>query len=377
MKDILATNIRRRRQILGLDQDQVAQRIGVSRITFSKYENGKAPITDDVFYRLSRIFNIAPEALLQSPVQKASALFRCKLTMSQQERACADQMILDAEKKFEDYAFLEQTTKEPPAAQDLLALRKEISSIENARAFGTEVRQFLFSKGYGNVRLFGEAIETHGIKFLTFEFPLASEFGFSLKLPDGTLGIAVNTSKEITGERQLFTLCHELGHILMHHADNGTSQDDAKDAKRKEYEANAFASGMLIPEADFNAAWDRTEGKLWFDRILAVKQIFTVSYQTVIHCLEDRYRATTGKKTIPPYRNWFRENYIKRFGRSLPAHEEACPANIHIESLRFQRLARKAFLSGEITMPRLAELLGKSLLEIRNLASTWAKEDAQ
>ena len=56
MKDILARNIRRRRQILGLDQGQMADRIGVSRITFSKYENGKAAITDDVFYRLSRIF---------------------------------------------------------------------------------------------------------------------------------------------------------------------------------------------------------------------------------------------------------------------------------------------------------------------------------
>ena len=98
MKDILARNIRRRRQILGLDQGQMADRIGVSRMTFSKYENGKATITDDVFYRLSRIFGISPAALLESPDRQSAPLFRHKKVYSQQERASLDQMILDAEK---------------------------------------------------------------------------------------------------------------------------------------------------------------------------------------------------------------------------------------------------------------------------------------
>ena len=92
MKDILARNIRRRRQILGLDQGQMADRIGVSRITFSKYENGKATITDDVFYRLSRIFGISPAALLESPDRQSAPLFRHKKVYSQQERAGLDQM---------------------------------------------------------------------------------------------------------------------------------------------------------------------------------------------------------------------------------------------------------------------------------------------
>ena len=108
-----------------------------------------------------------------------------------------------------------------------------------------------------------------------------------------------------------------------------------------------------------------------------MKRIFTVSYLTVIYCLEERYRATSGKKTVPPYRNWFKENYIRRFGRTLPAHEEACPADIRIESARFVRLARKAFVAGDITMPRLAELIGKSLLETRTLVNEWAREAAE
>ena len=376
MKDILARNIRRRRQILGLDQGQMADRIGVSRITFSKYENGKATITDDVFYRLSRIFGISPAALLESPDRQSAPLFRHKKVYSQQERASLDQMILDAERKFEDYAELESFANEKIESSELLSLQRHVASTEEARAFGTEVRACLFRQGYDNVRRFGEALEANGVKFLSFAFPLSSEFGFSLKLPDGSCGIAVNNGEAVPGERQLFTLCHEVGHLLMHHQDGDA--DDAPEAKkRREKEANAFAAGMLIPVAEFNSAWDNTEGRLWFDRILAVKRIFTVSYLTVIHCLEERYRTTSGKKTVPPYRNWFKENYLRRFGRTLPAHEEACPADIRIESARFIRLARRAFVAGDITMPRLAELIGKSLLETRALVNEWAREAAK
>ena len=345
MKDVLARNIRRRRQILGLDQGQMADRIGVSRVTFSKYENGKATITDDVFYRLSRIFGVSPATLLESPDRRSAPLFRHKQVYSQQERASLDQ-------------------------------RRDVVSADEARALGTEVRACLFRQGYDNVRRFGEALEANGVKFLSFAFPLSSEFGFSLKLPDGSCGIAVNNCDAVPGERQLFTLCHETGHLLMHHHD-GDADDSPEARKRREQEANAFAAGMLIPTAEFNSAWDNTDGRLWFDRILAVKRIFTVSYLTVIHCLEERYRATSGKKTIPPYRNWFKENYLRRFGRTLPAHEEACPADIRIESARFIRLARRAFVAGDITMPRLAELIGKSLLETRTLVNEWAREASE
>ena len=376
MKDILARNIRRRRQILGLDQGQMADRIGVSRITFSKYENGKATITDDVFYRLSRIFGISPAALLESPDRQSAPLFRHKKVYSQQERASLDQMILDAERKFEDYAELESFANEKIESSELLSLQRHVASTEEARAFGTEVRACLFRQGYDNVRRFGEALEANGVKFLSFAFPLSSEFGFSLKLPDGSCGIAVNNGEAVPGERQLFTLCHEVGHLLMHHQD-GDADDASEAKKRREKEANAFAAGMLIPTAEFNSAWDNTEGRLWFDRVLAVKRIFTVSYLTVIYCLEERYRATSGKKTVPPYRNWFKENYVRRFGRTLPAHEEACPADIRIESARFVRLARRAFVAGDITMPRLAELIGKTLLETRALVNEWAREVAE
>lgn len=373
MDNILAKNIRRRRLLLGLDQEQLAGRLGVSRITFSKYENGKSPVNDDVFYRLSRIFNVSPDVLLESPEYSSIPFFRHKSLRSQREKAGNHQMILDAEKKFADYQFLEEVSGEIIGTSSVLALAGRVDSVSDARALGEKVRNLVFGQGFENVRRFGEAFEANGIKFLAFPFPVDGEFGFMLKLEDGSFGIAVNNGTDVPGERQLFTLCHELGHLLMHYGQDNLDSGAAAE-KRRESEANAFAGGMLIPDREFREAWDATEGRVWFDRILAVKRIFTVSYQTVIHSLEDRYRADTGKNSVPPYRTWFRENYTRRFGRSLPAHEEACPAGIRIESDRFVRLARKAFLSGEITMQKLAEMLDKPLIAVRELVNEWGRE---
>ena len=379
--DDLTRNIKRLRLIRGFDQDRMAGLLGVSRVTYSKLENGKSKFSDDLFYQLSRVLAVPPETLLEPSVAQSRTFFRHKRTMTAQQRACNEQMVLDAERKLMDYAFLETVTHESCSLnEELGALRHPVASLAEAKALGTRVRQLFASQGYGNVGRLGEAIESNGIRFLPLAFPSNEEFGFTLKLKDGVMGIAVNTHGSISGERQLFTLCHEVGHFLMHFKVEEVGACEAlspEAAKKIEKEADAFASGLLMPDADFDAAWNALEGQLWFNRILAVKKLFSVSYQTVLYRLDEKYKSATGKSVAPPYRVWFRQNYHRRFGRELPSREEACPGDFRVSSSRYLRLARRAFLSHEITISRLAELLGKGVLETRALANEWAREESE
>lgn len=379
--DDLTRNIKRFRLMRGYDQDRMAGLLGISRVTYSKLENGKSKVTDDLFYRLSRVLEVSLEALLDSPEAKSKVFFRHKKTMTQQQRACNEQMILDAERKLMDYAFLEEVTHEVSRVTDEMeALRRSVVSTEEAKELGTRVRNLFYAQGYANVGRFAEAIEANGIRFLPLTFPSNDEFGFTLKFKNDLMGIAVNTHSSISGERQLFTLCHEVGHYMMHckmEEEQGGKAIPSDEAKVMEKQANAFASGLLMPDADFDAAWNATEGQLWFNRILEVKKLFSVSYKTVIYRLDEKYRDATEKKVAPPYRVWFRQNYYRRFGRELPTREEVCPGDIRVSSSRYLRLARRAFLSNEITMSRLAELLGKGALETRALANEWAREEAE
>lgn len=377
--DDLAKNIKRYRLMRGMDQDAVAGRLGISRVTYSKIENGKGKVTDDQFYRLSQIFGIKPEVLLDVPEPRCKRpFFRHRKAKTQQEAQCVQQMLIDAERKFDGYKQLEEIAQDyTTGSPELEALRHSVSSPDEAKALGTQVRNLFGRQGYVRVSQFADAIEGNGIKFLPFDFPFGGEFGFTLRLSNGQLGIAVNTRAEIPGERQLFTLCHEFGHYMMHdeiERNLGDRDLSAAEAKELERQADAFASGLLMPDRDFDVAWQATEGQLWFNRILEVKRMFSVSYQTVIYRLDEKFRRGKGAKAVPPYRVWFRQNYRRRFGRELPSREEVCPGDIKVTSRRYVRLARKAFFEGEISIGRLGELFDKSVLDIRHLVNDWCRE---
>jgi len=105
----------------------------------------------------------------------------------------------------------------------------------------------------GNAQLFGGIPES--IKVL-------SSNNFTIFLP-------LNTS----GERDRFTIAHELGHLFLHyplvqklHGAHATMiatrwvDNTDLDLQRTEWEANWFAAAFLMPEADFERAYRKASG---------------------------------------------------------------------------------------------------------------------
>ena len=63
-------------------------------------------------------------------------------------------------------------------------------------------------------------------KIFTRDFEIPKVFGFSAGRTDNGPAIAVNTSSAISIERQMFTVAHELGHLIMHGSSYGSDSDD-------------------------------------------------------------------------------------------------------------------------------------------------------
>lgn len=76
-----------------------------------------------------------------------------------------------------------------------------------------------------------------------------------------------NSQKEIyitsdSFERQRFTIAHEIGHIILHHGPNDEiCEIDYRHSEskytRKEYQANAFASALLMPKDKVKSIWKK------------------------------------------------------------------------------------------------------------------------
>ena len=84
-------------------------------------------------------------------------------------------------------------------------------------------------------------LENHGIIILKFDFgtDLLDGFWVPQDADFKLICIALNSNPTFSADRQRFTLCHELGHALLH--------EDQFPGKEAEQEANQFAGEFLLP----------------------------------------------------------------------------------------------------------------------------------
>jgi Zn-dependent peptidase ImmA (M78 family) len=92
--------------------------------------------------------------------------------------------------------------------------------------------------------------------------------------------------------RRIFTLAHEIGHIVLEHrAGNDRMVDTRSDLvfplkRTKEYEANEFAGELLMPEEEFRKEWNEKKGLSLTDRVGHMTKEFGVSFSAVTVRLE-------------------------------------------------------------------------------------------
>lgn len=126
---------------------------------------------------------------------------------------------------------------------------------KNAAQAATIARRWLRIDGKQRqtFSLYRSAVEARGVMvFLStgyagrWKFPKSSSVaGFSLYFPECPV-IAIR--KHRAPARQVFTLMHELGHLLMHRASVIDEEADFYAHRGREREANAFAGHLLVPD---------------------------------------------------------------------------------------------------------------------------------
>lgn len=102
------------------------------------------------------------------------------------------------------------------------------------------------------------------------------------------------------------------------------------------------------------------------DRVLHVKRIFRVSYQTVL------FRLVESKQADPEVWTFFTAGYKRQYADSLTKKREPFPL-LEVDFLadRLSHLVRMAIESGKITLSRGAEILGVDLNAMRERAASW------
>lgn len=222
---------RHRRKLSG---KQLAEKAGVSPVTVSKAENGHQ-IQKETADQLAETLSFPAKFFyMESPetIESHTVSFRSLAKMGAADRdaslaagalgvALYDWISLQFDLPTPDLIDLSKERNRPDSAARLLRQHWQLGD----RPIGN-ILALMESKGVRVLSLSENTLDVDAYSFWRSDYPY----------------VFLNQMK--TPERSIFDCAHELGHLVMHH------HAGAKGEKGAEYQADAFASAFLMPEAD-------------------------------------------------------------------------------------------------------------------------------
>jgi Zn-dependent peptidase ImmA (M78 family)/DNA-binding XRE family transcriptional regulator len=377
MTGVLGPNLARLRGQKGFSQAKAAERAGISRQAYRSLESGEAEPRPATLHALATALDARVEDLLRPVRELKKVRFRAHKKM-----ATRAQVLSDVARWLDDYCALEEQLGEKSRWERCgcePGLTPEECALRAREAFHLKKGEL--------VRDICGLLEDNGIKVYLPQVASEGFFGLSVGQEEGGPAVVVNTWDRISVERWIFSAAHELGHLLLHLNAYDVAQE--QEDEEQEREADRFASEFLMPSEVFWEEWEEARGRPLVDRVFKLKQIFRVSYKTVLY----RVAEKTGDKQL-----WgkFYSQYKQRAGTSLTKKEEPgamcaadfgrspapaakgaeeperSKASVFMDD-RLWGLVRKGVESGQISMSRGAEILGLTTREMRWVAAGWVR----
>jgi len=376
--EYVGKNLRRQMKNKGKTIQEVAQSIGISKVALSNILTGKSVPKSGTVIKLASYLKVSINTLLITPILLHSVRFRTAKTLSPREKAAKEQILLEVPVWLKNYKELEKLLGKPsrPSLPDV----KDLTAMEAAQI----VRAIAHIKDEDPVCNLVGMVSQLGVKLWLHDFKMKRVFGLSVGIPDDGPAIIVNDNAEISIERKIFTIAHELGHLLFHIDSFSSAQEYLEENDEEESQANAFAGVLLLPPSALKKQWELYKGIPFIDRVLAIKHVYKVSYKTVLYALiRDGFHKGESSQLYVA----FAQGYKDKYGHDLKNHYEpsegqSLVASIDPEPLQrydllsteYQGLVRDAYEKEYISITKAAEMLSLDLAAMRKLHSSWEFE---
>lgn len=347
MNKNVAQNLIKLRVTNKYTQEYVAEKSGISLLAYRNIESEKSKPNLSTLEKIAKVYNIdVAELLNETQLQISKIRFRALEKKNIKKR---EDIIYEISLWIEKYNELVNKLE---LNNDF---KYQLANIENKTndpiIMAKETRKILGLKDDETIMDICNLIEFKaGIKIMAKQFNSDSFFGLSAEDIYGGKIIVVNTWDRISVERRIFSVAHELGHILMHF--NNAKNDLISENSIEEKEANTFASHFLMPNSDFISAWNKSANCDFVDRVIRIKQIFRVSYQVVLYRLSEYV-----KENNIDFNVWktFGILYRKKYGVKVDWKTEV-ESKLDENSKELRALSNQFYSSG-----RLAELVKKAV----------------
>lgn len=343
---MIGSRLKRTRESRGFslrDLEATIQNL-VSAQAIGKYERDEMMPSSTVLLALAKALEVSPEYLLSArEIELAGVDFRKAPQSGAKEERAVEAAVLDQVERYLELEDLMPGVDEAWSAP--LDAAFEIHRIEDAEQAAESLRR-LWALGIDPIPIMAELLEDKGIKVISLDLPESvsgSKAYVEQQNQQGVPVIVVN--QHHNGERQRFTLAHELAHLVLRFP----SLSDADQEKA----ADRFAGAFLMAKEMMHRLLGEHRKAISLGELAELKKIFKVSIASLaVRCSQLGLIAKAAYGRL-----WAQ---IKALGWNGPMSNE--PNRLEPEvPQRMERMCLRAVAEGLVSESRAAELLNISV----------------
>lgn len=368
--EIIGRNIDKARQEKEISHQELAQILGVTRQTVSKYIKGEQAIDSEKLYKLAAFFNKPFEYFIQEgDGEVLRMMFRADFPDDNftDELKAAIQDRLQKQWEVLGLSGQDMVSFLPPQYKLKISGKKNLTDAEKEEIerVALEQRQQVLDN-YGHQDIY-ECFEAFGIQIIAQPFHNANIFGLSGFSDEHGAFIIINDDNVIPEERKIFTMIHEYGHLVFHREEYGKSIRNHYSTARsdpREKTADYFAGCFLAPRYQVQHWYKRIGNRATLTDLIEFKKELGISLQALVMALKN-YGFIDASDVSRFYKIINAKNEKKKEPSPLTAIEK---------NKTYYILVRNLYVSDAISTGRIAELLGISMKDARKQAALWMEE---
>jgi Zn-dependent peptidase ImmA (M78 family)/transcriptional regulator with XRE-family HTH domain len=339
---MFAERLVRARKAAGLSMSALAAEVGVSANAIKKYEHGETMPTSGNLLALAKALGVRTEYFFRPvKISLADVEYRKRSTTPQKLLNKIHGNVIEQAERWAELLDLYPDSAKPVLAFNLPdSLPERVTTTDEIEAIAIQMRN-AWDLGMNPIPKMVDTLESRGIMIISTDVESKKKFD-GLAGSIGRTPVVVISSHQ-PGDRQRFTLAHELGHLVLH-GRLSTKLDEEK-------VCNHFAGAFLLPKAALFQYIGDHRRALEPRELLMLKREFGISMMAILvrvgQCgvisasLQKQYYITFSKQ------GW----RTKEPGSAYPQEE----------TLLFEQLVYRALGEGYMGESKSSELMGISL----------------
>ncbi|WP_054113014.1 helix-turn-helix domain-containing protein [Marinagarivorans algicola] len=334
--------LERARKAAGLSMSALASEVGLSANAIKKYEHGTTMPSSSNLLKLAKALDVRTEYFFRPTKVKLEGVeYRKRASTPKKVLDRINGDVLDQAERWQELLELYPDSVKPIPEFGLPDdLPKQITSLEQAEELAIQMRH-AWDLGLNPIHDMIDTLEAKGVMIITTDVETNKKFdGLAGKI-GSTPVVVISTAQ--SGDRQRFTLAHELGHLVVH----GRLIEGIDEEKV----CNAFAGAFILPAQTLIEHLGEKR------RHIEPRELFMLKHEYGISMLAALFRAGQCGIITPATQ----KNLFMLFSKKGWRTQEPGKAYPHESTYLHKQLVYRALGEEYIGESKAAELLGMSV----------------